>query len=213
MGCNTNPSFERFLQQIQTPARYLGSEHNSVQKAPESVSVRFALCYPDMYEIGMSHLGSQILYAVINAHPAAACERAYLPAPDALGVVREQGLALTSLETKTPLGQFDFVGITLQHELNYTSVLALMDLSAIDLQNAVFAGVASELDDANGERRHAQLASPQHLLKLSVLHFPHIDIFRRRKIAHSGKYRNQHRSELCRPAMAICQVFHRQNLT
>jgi radical SAM superfamily enzyme YgiQ (UPF0313 family) len=133
LGCNS--SFEQFLEQVQTPARYLGLEHNSVQKASESVSVRFALCYPDMYEIGMSHLGSQILYAIINSHPAAACERAYHPALDAVAALRELGLPLTSLESKTPLGDFDFVGITLQHELNYTSVLSLLDLAGIPLRS------------------------------------------------------------------------------
>jgi radical SAM superfamily enzyme YgiQ (UPF0313 family) len=133
LGCNS--SFEQFLQQVQTPARYLGLEHNSVQKTSESASVRFALCYPDMYEIGMSHLGSQILYAIINSHPAAACERAYHPALDAVAALRELGLPLTSLESKTPLSDFDFVGITLQHELNYTSVLSLLDISGIPLRS------------------------------------------------------------------------------
>lgn len=132
MGCNS--PFEQFLQQVQTPARYLGQEHNSVRKDPENVSVRFALCYPDMYEIGMSHMGSQILYAIINAHPQAACERAYHPAQDAVDAMRELGLPLVSLETKTPLVDFDFVGITLQHELNYTSVLSLLDLATIPLR-------------------------------------------------------------------------------
>jgi hypothetical protein len=132
LGCNS--SFEQILQQVQTPARYLGLEHNSVQKSPESVSVRFALCYPDMYEIGMSHLGSQILYAIINSHPDAVCERAYHPALDAVTAMREQGLSLASLESKTPLSEFDFVGITLQHELNYTSVLSLLDLAGIPLR-------------------------------------------------------------------------------
>ncbi|MHB8993791.1 MAG: TIGR03960 family B12-binding radical SAM protein [Armatimonadota bacterium] len=133
MGCNS--PFEQFIQQVQTPARYLGHEHNSVQKAPESVSVSFALCYPDMYEIGMSHLGSQILYAIINSHPSAACERAYHPALDAVTAMRELELPLTSLESKKPLSDFDFVGITLQHELNYTSVLSLLNLASIPLRS------------------------------------------------------------------------------
>lgn len=132
MGCNS--SFEQFLPQVQTPARYLGLEHNSVQKDPQTVSVRFALCYPDMYEIGMSHMGSQILCAIINAHPQAACERAYHPALDAVTAMRERDLPLTSLESKTPLSEFDFVGLTLQHELNYTSVLSLLDLAKITLR-------------------------------------------------------------------------------
>lgn len=133
MGCNS--PFEQFLQQVQTPARYLGLEHNSVRKDPQSVSVRFALCYPDMYEIGMSHLGSQILYAIINAHPLAACERTYHPAADAVEAMRALDVPLSSLESKTPLVDFDFVGITLQHELNYTSVLSLLDLAGIPLRS------------------------------------------------------------------------------
>lgn len=133
MGCNS--AFEQFLAQVQTPARYLGLEHNSVQKDPRNVSVRFALCYPDVYEIGMSHLGSQILYALINAHPQAACERAYHPALEAVPVMRETGLPLCSLETQTPLREFDFVGLTLQHELNYTSVLSLLELALIPLRS------------------------------------------------------------------------------
>ena len=133
MGCNS--LFEQFLQQVQTPARYLGQEHNSVRKDPQSVSVRFALCYPDMYEIGMSHLGSQILYAVINAHPLAACERAFHPAADAVAAMRALGLPLSSLESQTPLSDFDIVGLTLQHELNYTSVLSLLDLAGIPLRS------------------------------------------------------------------------------
>lgn len=132
MGCFSDD----FLQQVQTPARYLGLEHNSVHKDPTDCTVQFALCYPDTYEIGMSHLGSQILYGLINSHPAAYCERAYHPWLDALELMRERGLPLVSLESKTPLSDFDFVGITLQHELNYTTVLSLLDLSGITLRTA-----------------------------------------------------------------------------
>lgn len=124
-----------FLQQVTAPVRYLGTEHNSVVKDPDSVRVRFVLCYPDVYEIGMSHLGSQILYGLINNHPQAACERAYHPWLDAAELLRQQGQPLRSLETRTPLGEFDFLGITLQHELNYTSVLSLLDLSAVPLRS------------------------------------------------------------------------------
>ena len=142
MGCNPDHDppvgllQPQFLQQVQNPARYLGLEHNSVSNDAAEVGVRFALCYPDTYEIGMSHLGSQILYHVINTHPRAWCERAYHPWLDAADLMRAEGLPLTSLESGTPLAAFDFVGITLQHELNYTAVLSLLDLAQISLRAA-----------------------------------------------------------------------------
>lgn len=125
-----------FLHQVVTPARYLGLEFNSVSKDPAQVAVRFALCYPDTYEIGMSHLGSQILYAVMNEREDTYCERAFHPWLDAADLMRREGLPLTSLETQTPLAEFDFIGITLQHELNYTSVLSLLDLAGVPLRTA-----------------------------------------------------------------------------
>jgi radical SAM family uncharacterized protein len=125
---------QRFLQQVQTPARYLGLEHNTISKDAAAVGVRFALCYPDTYEIGMSHLGSLILYHVLNSHPDVWCERAYHPWLDAADLMRREGLPLTSLESATPLADFDFVGLTLQHELNYTAVLSLLDLAQIPLR-------------------------------------------------------------------------------
>jgi radical SAM family uncharacterized protein len=125
-----------FLRQVVTPARYLGQEHNSVQKDPGKVRVRFALCYPDTYEIGMSHLGSHILYATMNGRADTFCERAYHPWDDAVALLRDEGLALSTLESQTPLHALDFVGITLQHELNYTTVLSLLDLAGITLRGA-----------------------------------------------------------------------------
>ncbi len=142
MGCDPGTDShvgllqQRFLQQVQTPARYLGLEHNSIVKDAASVRARFALCYPDTYEIGMSHLGSLILYSVINSHPEVWCERAYHPWLDATELMRREGLPLTSLESHTPLAQFDLVGLTLQHELNYTAALSLLDLAQITLRAA-----------------------------------------------------------------------------
>lgn len=92
------------------------------------------MCYPDIYEIGMSHLGSQILYAVMNAREDTYCERAFHPWDDAAAVLRQQGLPLATLETQTPLRELDFVGLTLQHELNYTTILSLLDLACIPLR-------------------------------------------------------------------------------
>ena len=142
MGCNPTSLPDqgllqpRFLQHVQTPARYLGLEHNSIAKDPAEIGLRFALCYPDTYEIGMSHLGSLILYHVLNSHPRVWCERAYHPWLDAAELMRREHLPLASLESQTPLAQFDCVGITLQHELNYTSILSLLDLGGITLRAA-----------------------------------------------------------------------------
>ncbi len=119
------------LEQLTKPARYIGREWNAVIKDPSQVRVRFALCYPDTYEIGMSHQGLRILYEVVNRRPDAACERVFHPWPDAARLLRERGLPLCSLESETPLRHFDLVGITLQHELTYTNVLSLLELGGI----------------------------------------------------------------------------------
>ncbi len=125
---------ERLLGQVQTPARYIGAELNSIAKEADEVAVRFALAYPDLYEVGMSHIGSHILYHVINQRDDAACERVYLPADDAVKLMGQENLKLGTLETGTPVCECDIFGITLQHELNYTSVLALLELSGLPLR-------------------------------------------------------------------------------
>ncbi len=126
---------DSLLQQVETPARYLGGEWNQIVK-PAGVGVRMAICYPDTYEVGMSHAGLHILYEVANRRPDAACERVFLPWTDAIALMREHEIPLAGLETRTPLRDFDLVGITLQHELTYTNVLALLDLSGIPLRAA-----------------------------------------------------------------------------
>ncbi len=125
---------ETVLADVQGPARYLGGEYNAVVKDPAQVRTHFALCYPDVYEIGMSHLGSQILYHVINSRPEAACERVYYPQLDAVELMRQQGLLLSGLETGRPLLDFDIVGITLQYELTYTTVLAMLELGGVSIR-------------------------------------------------------------------------------
>jgi len=122
---------DELLRQVTKPVRYLGREWNAVIKDPSEVLVRFALCYPDAYEIGMSHQGLRILYEVVNRRPDAACERFFHPWPDAAKLLRQRGLPLCSLESGAPLCDFDFVGITLQHELTYTSVLSLLELGGM----------------------------------------------------------------------------------
>ncbi|MGQ9732866.1 MAG: TIGR03960 family B12-binding radical SAM protein, partial [Candidatus Zipacnadales bacterium] len=124
---------DRFLGEVQKPARYVGGEWNEIIKQGPQIAVRMALCYPDIYEVGMSHLGSRILYEVVNRHPHAVCERAFLPWPDYAGQLRRQGLLLTSLETGTPLREFDLIGITLQHELTYPGVVKLLELAGIPI--------------------------------------------------------------------------------
>ncbi len=126
---------ERVLAEVQGPARYLGGEYNAVVKDPAQVRIHFALCYPDVYEIGMSHLGSQILYHVINSRPEAVCERVFYPQADAVELMRQRGLLLSGLETGQPLVDFDIVGITLQYELTYTTVLAMLELGGVAIRS------------------------------------------------------------------------------
>ncbi len=125
---------EELLQQVERPARYIGGEWNQIVK-PDA-DVRIALCYPDLYDIGMSHLGLRILYEGVNQRPDAAAERVFLPWTDAIALMREHGIVLTGLESDTPLDEFDLVGITLQHELTYTNILALLELGRIPVLSA-----------------------------------------------------------------------------
>ncbi|MGI5818198.1 MAG: TIGR03960 family B12-binding radical SAM protein [Armatimonadota bacterium] len=124
------------LNRIETPARYVGGELNQVVKPPDEVSVRVALCYPDSYEVGMSHAGLRILYETVNRRDDAAAERVFLPWTDAIALMREQSIPLATHETATPLGLFDLLGITLQHELTFTNVLEVLDLAGIPVHAA-----------------------------------------------------------------------------
>jgi radical SAM family uncharacterized protein len=122
------------LDEVTAPARYIGCEHNMVEKDPTSVALRFVLCYPDVYEVGTSHLGSHILYHILNTRSDTYCERAYHPWPDAVETLKRKRLTLSSLETGTPLRDFHIVGVTLQYELNYAGVLSLLELGAMNLR-------------------------------------------------------------------------------
>jgi radical SAM family uncharacterized protein/radical SAM-linked protein len=115
------------------PSRYVGGELGSVTKDLDAVRVRFALAFPDTYEVGMSNLGFRLLYHLLNDRPEVACERVFLPWPDMEGLLRERGLPLFSLESRAPVRDFDVLGVTLQFELAYTSVLAMLDLAGIPL--------------------------------------------------------------------------------
>jgi len=116
---------------VQKPSRYVGRELNSCIKDPSGVKLRVCLCFPDTYEVGISHLGLKILYEALNRMPDVYAERAYAPWPDMEAALRKEGLLLASLETMTGLGGFDVVGFTLQYELSYTNVLGMMELGGI----------------------------------------------------------------------------------
>jgi radical SAM family uncharacterized protein len=116
---------------FQKPSRYIGNEYNSISK---NADIKVALCFPDTYEIGMSHLGLKILYAIINNNPSSSAERVFAPWVDHEAFLRKNGLSLTSLETRRPLKDFDIVGFTLQYELSYTNVLNMLDLGSIPLR-------------------------------------------------------------------------------
>ena len=126
---------DEILMQIEKPARYIGNELNSVVKDDTS-QIRFAMCFPDVYEIGMSHLGIQILYDMFNRREDTWCERVYSPWPDLHKIMKEQNIPLFGLESQEPIKNFDFVGLTLQYEMCYTNILQILDLAQIPLLSA-----------------------------------------------------------------------------
>ncbi|MDR2044531.1 MAG: TIGR03960 family B12-binding radical SAM protein [Clostridium sp.] len=121
------------LMKIEKPARYIGNEVNAVVKEKTKVDVRFALCFPDVYEIGMSHLGIQILYDSFNSMEAVWCERVYSPWVDLDAILRREGIPLFALESQDPIKDFDFLGITIQYEMCYTNILQILDLARLPL--------------------------------------------------------------------------------
>ena len=124
---------DEILLKIEKPARYIGNEVNSVMKDPGKVDIRFAMCFPDVYEIGMSHLGIQILYDMFNRRDDVWCERVYSPWIDLDKIMREEHIPLFALESQDPIKEFDFLGITIQYEMCYTNILQILDLSGIPL--------------------------------------------------------------------------------
>ena len=122
---------DEFLLEVQKPSRYIGGESGSVVKDKESVDVRFAFCFPDTYEIGMSHLGIKILYGLKNAVPNYRCERVFMPLPDMEEKMRERNIPLYALESLDPIKEFDFIGFTIQYELCYTTILEMLDLAGV----------------------------------------------------------------------------------
>ncbi len=124
---------DELLLSVEKPARYIGNEVNSVMKDKEQVSIRFCMCFPDLYEIGMSHLGTQILYDLFNRREDTWCERCFSPWVDLDHLLREKKIPLFALESQDPVKEFDFLGITLQYEMCYTNVLQILELSQIPL--------------------------------------------------------------------------------
>lgn len=133
---------DEILLNIEKPARYIGGEVNSVMKDKDKVDIRFAMCFPDVYEIGMSHLGIQILYDMFNRREDVWCERVYSPWTDLDKVMREHQIPLFALESQDPVREFDFLGITIQYEMCYTNILQILELSQLPLH-------ASERTDAD----------------------------------------------------------------
>lgn len=127
---------DEILLSIQQPARYIGGEVNTVMKDPAKADIRFAMCFPDVYEIGMSHLGMQILYDMFNRREDIYCERVYSPWTDLDKIMREKNIPLFALESQDPIREFDFLGITLQYEMSYTNILQVLDLGHIPLHAA-----------------------------------------------------------------------------
>ena len=127
---------DEILMQVEKPARYIGNEINAVMKDKSSVDIRFCMCFPDIYEIGMSHLGIQILYSMFNSWEDVWCERVYSPWTDLDKILRTKQIPLFALESQEPVKSMDFLGITLQYEMCYTNILQILDLSQIPLSAA-----------------------------------------------------------------------------
>ena len=123
----------RMLDQVQKPTRYTGGEMNTQLKPWDSAKLHFAFCFPDTYEIGMSHLGMKILYAAMNQQPDMLCERAFMPWVDMMDLMKQEKVPLFTLESRSPLSAFDVVGFTLQYEMSYSNILAMLELGGIPL--------------------------------------------------------------------------------
>ena len=124
---------DEILMKVEKPARYIGNELNSIVKDKDAVDIRFAMCFPDVYEIGMSHLGIQILYDMFNRREDTWCERVYSPWSDLHKIMKEENIPLFGLESQEPIKDMDFIGITIQYEMCYTNILQVLDLAQIPL--------------------------------------------------------------------------------
>src|SRR6516164_6610023 len=135
LNTSLQEAVHRLLPRVQTPAQYIGGELNSVVKDHRRVRGKLCLCFPDTYGIGMSHHGLQVLYSIMNNDPRWVCERAFTPWLDFESELRRHNLPLYSLETFTPLSEFDLIGFSLQYEVCYTNILTILDLGRIPLHS------------------------------------------------------------------------------
>jgi radical SAM family uncharacterized protein len=126
---------DELLQRVEKPARYTGGELNSVYKEAKDVAIRYAFCFPDVYEIGMSHLGMKILYHLLNERDDVWCERVFAPWKDMEAVMRANDIPLFALESRDPVSGFDFIGFTLQYEMCYTNILNMLDLAGVPIKS------------------------------------------------------------------------------
>ena len=124
---------DEVLYKVEKPARYIGNEVNSVYKETQNVKIRFAFCFPDVYEVGMSHLGTKILYHMLNNRDDTYCERVFAPWVDMEDEMRKRGIKLFALESKDEIAEFDFIGFTLQYEMSYTNIVNMLDLSGVPI--------------------------------------------------------------------------------
>lgn len=125
---------DSLLKRVEKPGRYIGGEVNSIRKNPAEMDTNFVFCFPDLYEIGMSYLGLQILYHEINRRENLYCQRAFAPAADMEELLKRENIPLMTLETKQPLKEMDMVGFTLQYEMSFTTVLNMIDLAQIPVK-------------------------------------------------------------------------------
>ena len=140
------------LDQVQKPTRYTGGEMNTQLKPWDSAKLHFAFCFPDTYEVGMSHLGMKILYAAMNQQPDMLCERTFMPWVDMMDLMKQEKVPLFTLESRSPLSAFDVVGFTLQYEMSYSNILAMLELGGIPLLREI-AGRKTRLSSRAGRAR------------------------------------------------------------
>ena len=136
MNLDMNRRIEKLLDEVEKPARYLGGEMNAIVKEKQPGDLRFAFCFPDTYEVAMSHLGMKILYDVLNAQKEIICERVCMPWVDMIDGLKREQVKLFSLETRTPLDAFDIIGFTLQYEMSFTNILEMLSLGGITVKSA-----------------------------------------------------------------------------
>ena len=128
--------FEMALEKVQKAPRYTGGEMNSSVKDWDEAPLHFGFCFPDTYEVGMSHLGLKILYGLINREKWSICERFFMPWTDMIAIMKEEGIPLLSMESRRPLKDFDVIGFTLQYEMSYSNILAMMDMGGVPLEGS-----------------------------------------------------------------------------